>query len=142
MRKFAFFLLFAALALNSHAQKVVKLTITDNLSSASRFSYGKPKPAAPKDHFYLLSDKGTQVLFYAEVAPSDSVGVKTTLKFVAYKTDGGKDEWVDERSIELKPGQSYAMTAINFFSTGTYRVTVTSDNSNEAQAVGTFIISK
>lgn len=134
--------IFFCLSFHAGAQKVAKLTITDNLSSASRFSYSKPKPAAAKDHFYLLTDKGTQVLFYAELLPGDSLSTKQWVKFTAYKTDGGKDEWVDDRNIELKPGQSYAMVAMNFFTTGTFKVVVTGAKEGENLAEGTFLITK
>ena len=134
------FLLFAS---NISAQKVTKLTITDNLSTASRFSYGKAKPAPAKDHFYILSDKGTQVLFYAELNSTDSTSLSySTLKFTAYKTNSGKDEWVDDRVIDIKIGSTYVMTAFNFSEIGNYKIIIGPEIGNEILAQGTFVITK
>ena len=47
----------------ANAQKVSKLTITDNLSTAGRFTLGKAKPAAPRDTFYLRR-RIVRLLFY------------------------------------------------------------------------------
>ncbi len=125
------------------AQKVSKLIITDNLSTNNKFSYGKPKPAAPKDHFYLLTEKGTQVLCYAELNSTDSINlVSQTLKFTAYKTDSGKDEWIDDRVIKVKIGGTYVMTAFNFFDIGNYKIVITQEEGTEILAQGSFLISK
>ena len=125
------------------AQKVSKLTITDNLSANNKFSYGKPKPAAPKDHFYLLTEKGTQVLCYAELNSTDSISlVSQTLKFTAYKTDSGKDEWIDDRVIKVKIGGTYVMTAFNFFNVGNYKIVISPEEGTEILAQGSFLISK
>lgn len=125
------------------AQKITKLTITDNLSASSRFSYGKPKPAAPKDHFYLLTDKGTQVLFFAELSPEDSASTPPrSLRFTAYKTDSGKDVWVDDRTIDVKAGGTYVMTAFNFNETGNFKVVITPEGAETILSQGTFVITK
>ena len=125
------------------AQKVSKLTITDNLNANNKFSYGKPKPAAPKDHFYLLTEKGTQVLCYAELNSTDSINlVSQTLKFTAYKTDSGKDEWIDDRVIKVKIGGTYVMTAFNFFYIGNYKIVISPEEGTEILAQGSFLISK
>ncbi len=138
-------LYFAAFLLTNSisAQKVTKLTITDNLSASSRFSYGKAKPAPARDHFYILSDKGTQVLFYVELNSTDSLNLRNpSLKFTAYKTDSGKDEWVDDRVIDIKIGSTYVMTAFNFSSIGNYKIIIGPEIGNEILAEGTFIITK
>ena len=125
------------------AQKVSKLTITDNLNANNKFSYGKPKPAAPKDHFYLLTEKGTQVLCYAELNSTDSINlVSQTLKFTAYKTDSGKDEWIDDRVIKVKIGGTYVMTAFNFFYIGNYKIVISPEEGTEILAQSSFLISK
>lgn len=138
-----FFLILILTFTYCSAQKVSKLTITDNLNANNKFSYGKPKPAAPKDHFYLLSDKGTQVLCYAELNSTDSINlVSQTLKFTAYKTDSGKDEWIDDRVIKVKIGGTYVMTAFNFFDIGNYKIAITQEEGSEILAQSTFLISK
>lgn len=125
------------------AQKITKLTITDNLSASSRFSYGKPKPAAPKDHFYLLTDKGTQVLFFAELSPEDSASTSSrSLRFTAYKSDAGKDVWVDDRTIDVKAGGTYVMTAFNFNEIGNFKIVITPEGSETVLSKGTFVITK
>ena len=131
------------ISFSSIAQKVSKLTITDNLSTAQKFTLGKAKPAAPKDHFYLLSDKGTQVLFYAELTNTDSASMTNpTLKFTAYTEINGKFEWVDDRVIDVKLNGTFVMTAMNFFSVGSYKIVVTPEESSEILAQGVFTITK
>jgi hypothetical protein len=135
--------IFLLCAVAASGQKVSKLTVTDNLSNAGRFTLGKAKPAAPKDHFYLLSDKGSQVLFYAELESTDSASlVHSSVKFTAYKDVNGKDEWVDDRVIEIKKDATYVMTAMNFFTTGSFKVVVTPEETNDVLAQGVFTITK
>ena len=136
-------LIFFVLTTSSKAQTISKLTITDNLSSASRFTLGKAKPAAARDTFYLLTEKGTQVLFYAELTNTDSSSlVHPSLKFTAYKDINGKFEWVDDRVIEVKRDATYSMTAINFFTTGSFKILVTPEESRDTLAQGVFTITK
>ena len=131
------------LSFSTSAQKVSKLTITDNLSTAGRFTLGKSKPAAPKDTFYLLTPKGTQVLFYVDLQNTDSASlVNPTLKFTAYKDQNGKFEWVDDRLIDVKKDATFVMTAFNFFTTGSFRITITPEESAEVLAQGFFSIMK
>ncbi len=125
------------------AQKVSKLTITDNLNTNSRFTLGKAKPAAPRDTFYLLSEKGTQVLFFAALQNSDSVSfVHHAVKFTAYKEINGKFEWVDDKVLNLKMDETYVMTAFNFFATGSFKIIITPEESSEILAQGVFAITK
>lgn len=125
------------------AQTVSKLTITDNLAASSKFGYGKPKPAAAKQVFSILPDKGTQVLFYADLVSSDSLPEEYKLKFTAYKTGGEKEEWVDDRELNVKKTASYSLTAINFFKEGQYKIVVTPANDQQKiLASGTFSIIK
>jgi hypothetical protein len=136
-------LLLSLISFTAEAQKVSKLTITDNLSTAGRFTLGKAKPAAPKDTFYLLTEKGTQVLFYAELQNTDSISlVHPTLKFTAYKDQNGKSEWVDDRVIDVKKDGTYVMTAFNFFTTGSFKIVITPEESSEVLAQGVFAITK
>ncbi|HNQ61774.1 MAG TPA: hypothetical protein PKJ62_05240 [Bacteroidia bacterium] len=128
---------------SSKAQTISKLTITDNLAASSKFGYGKPKPAEPKDEFVMIEDKGTQVLFYADVTPSESLPDAYKLVFTAYKMSSGKDEWVDERLLDVKKTSTYALTAVNFFDTGTYKIVITNNNDKEKiLAEGNFKILK
>ncbi len=125
------------------AQTISKLTITDNLAASSKFGYGKPKPAPAKDQFEMVEEKGTQVLFYADIVPSETSTEVFKLLFVAYRTDGGKDEWVDERLLDIKKTSTYALTAVNFFTEGSYKVIVTNnENKNQILAQGNFTILK
>lgn len=142
--KFAMLLmLLSVTTFTVQAQKVSKLTITDNLSTTGRFTLGKAKPASPKDHFYLLSEKGTQVLFYAELTSTDSSSlINRTLKFTAYKDVHGKDEWVDDRVIDVKTDATYLMTAFNFFTIGSFKILITPEETNEILAQGIFTITK
>jgi len=127
----------------ANAQKVSKLTITDNLSTAGRFTLGKAKPAAPRDTFYLLTEKGTQVLFYADLINTDSLQLThPSLKFTAYKDINGKFEWVDDRVIDVKTDATFVMTAINFFSTGSYKILITPEETADSLSQGTFTITK
>lgn len=138
-------LLFTSLLLASglFAQTVTKLTITDNLAASSKFGYGKPKPAAAKEIFTILPDKGTQVLFYADMTPSDSLPEEFRLKFTAYKTESDKEEWIDDRELKVKRTATYALTAINFFNEGNYKIVVTkADVPGSILASGTFTITK
>ncbi len=136
-------LLLSLISFSAKAQKVSKLTITDNLSTAGRFTLGKPKPAAPRDTFYLLTEKGTQVLFYAELQGTDSASlIHPTLKFTAYKDLNGKSEWVDDRVIDVKKDGTYVMTAFNFFTTGSFKIIISPEESNEILAQGIFTITK
>lgn len=136
-------LLLSIFAITANAQKVAKLTITDNLSANGRFTLSKPKPAAPRDTFYLLTEKGTQVLFYAELQNTDSTSlIHPSIKFTAYKDMNGKFEWVDDRTIEVKRDATYSMTAINFFTTGSFKLVVTPEESGEILAQGFFTIIK
>lgn len=135
--------IFCLLFNSATAQKVAKLTITDNLSTSGRFTLAKSKPAAPKDTFYLLTEKGTQVLFYADLQNTDSSSlVHRSLKFVAYKNINGKFEWVDDKILEVKADNTYVMTAMNFFTTGAFKIVVTPEESNEVLAEGLFAITK
>ena len=134
---------FSVITLSASAQSVSKLTITDNLSTAGRFTPGKAKPAAPKDTFYLLTEKGTQVLFYANLQNTDSVSlVNTTLKFTAYKDMNGKFEWVDDKVINVNINDTYVMTAFNFFSIGSFKIEITPEESREIMAQSVFTITK
>ncbi|TAH43004.1 MAG: hypothetical protein EYC69_04045 [Bacteroidetes bacterium] len=127
----------------SQAQTVAKLTITDNLAASSKFGYGKPKPAPAKDQFEMIEDKGTQVLFYADVTPSETLPDAYRLLFTAYKLSSGKNEWVDERMLDLKKTSTYALTAVNFFDSGDYKIVITSgDNKDVVLAEGNFSIYK
>jgi len=127
----------------TNAQKVSKLTITDNLNMTGRFTLGKPKPEAPKDTFYLLTEKGTQVLFYAELQNTDSVSlVHPALKFTAYKDQNGKSEWVVDKIIDVKQDATYVMTAFNFFTTGAFKIIITPEESKDVLAQGDFTITK
>ncbi len=136
-------LLFSFLSFTAEAQKVSKLTITDNLSPASRFTLGKAKPAAPRDTFYLLTEKGTQVLFYAELQNTDSASlVHPTLKFTAYKDQNGKSEWVDDKVLDVKKDETFVMTAFNFLTTGSFKIVITPVESSEILAQGVFAITK
>lgn len=128
---------------NLSAQSVSKLTVTDNLAASSKFGYGKPKPAAPKATFTMLPEKGTQVLFYTDLVPSDTLPDEFMLKFTAFKMNGGKDEWVDDRELKVKKMATYSLTAINFFNEGNYKIVVTrADNPQNILASGTFTINK
>ncbi|MBK9542514.1 MAG: hypothetical protein IPO49_09375 [Bacteroidetes bacterium] len=125
------------------SQSVAKLTITDNLAASSKFGYGKPKPAAPKDIFTMLPEKGTQVLFYAELIPSDALPDEFRLKFTAYKENSGKEEWVDDRELKVKKTSTYSLAAINFFKEGNYKIVITNaDDQTKILATGTFTINK
>lgn len=143
MFKHPFLLLALLCSLHSKAQNVTKLTITDNLASSSKFGYGKPKPAAPKDHFQILPEKGTQVLFFADLLASDSLPETYQLKFTAYKINGSTEVWVDDRVMNVKKTSSSTLTAINFFEEGNYRINIT-DNSDpkKVYASGTFVITR
>lgn len=128
---------------NLSAQSVSKLTVTDNLAASSKFGYGKPKPAAPKASFTMLPEKGTQVLFYTDLVPSDTLPDEFMLKFTAFKLNGDKDEWVDDRELKVKKMATYSLTAINFFNEGNYKIVVTrADNPQNILASGTFTINK
>ncbi len=113
------------------AQTITKLTITDNLSSSSKFGYGKPKPAPAKDQFEMIDEKGTQVLFYTEITPSETLPEMYQLVFTAYKVISGKDEWVDERLLDVKKTSTYALTAVNFFEAGQYKIVITTNEKKE-----------
>lgn len=127
----------------SDAQTISKLTITDNLAAASKFGYGKPKPAPAKDHFEMIEEKGTQVLFFADMTPSETLPETYSLVFTAYNTSSGKDEWVDERLIDLKKTSTYALTAVNFFQSGTYKIIITTNNNKDnILAEGVFTVMK
>lgn len=142
-----FFLIFLCLLLSfsdsAKCQTVSKLIITDNLAAQSKFGYGKPKPAAPKDHFIILPDKGTQVLFFAEMDTTKSPEKAYKLKFSAYRTNDNKIEWIDERDVDMKATSSVALSAFNFFDEGNYKIVVTpvSDLKN-VLSEATFVISK
>jgi len=143
MIRFVLFIVLLAFCNHSHAQNVSKLTITDNLAASSKFGYGKPKPAPAKDQFEMIEEKGTQVLFYADVTPSESLPEIYKLSFTAYKISSGKDEWVDERTLDLKKTSTYALTAVNFFDSGDYKIVITpSDNKDLILAEGNFSIHK
>jgi hypothetical protein len=142
--RFALFGLFILIAQTSilYAQEVSKLIITDNLAASNKFGYGKPKPSPPKEVFTLIEDKGTQVVFFADVVPSTDLPDKYTLKFTAYKTDSGKDEWVDDREMEMKKTSAYTVIAFNFFEAGHYKMIISSGITQKQLAQGTFTIEK
>ena len=130
------------LSITVHAQEVKKLIITDNLASANKVSFGKPKPAAPKDQFVLaVEDKGTQVLFYVDLVPNPDIK-PYILKFTAYKTGNGKDELVDEKELPTKNTAGYALMAFNFFETGKYKVIVTDETGKKFYTAGEFSVIK
>ena len=132
-----------AICLSSEAQTISKLIITDNLAASSKSGYGKPKPAEPKEEFEMIEAKGTQVLFYAEMTPSETLPEIYKLVFTAYRMNAGKDEWVDERLLDVKRTSTYALTAVNFFDIGTYKIVITNDNDKEKiLAEGNFKILK
>jgi len=137
------FICLLLLSVSLEAQTISKLTITDNLSSSSKFGYGKPKPAAPKSHFVMMEEKGTQVLFYAELLPEELLPDSYNLVFTAYKDFQGKETWVDERVLGVKKSSGYALTAMNFFETGEYKVFITVDNNKDKiLAEGKFTVAK
>ncbi len=143
MKSIILLFLLLCLSIFSRAQTISKLIITDNLSSSSKFGYGKPKPAAPKDQFVMVEEKGTQVLFYAEMLPSDELSDIYKLLFTAYRLNSGTNEWVDERLLEVKKTSTYALTAINFFNEGQYKIVVsTNENKDHILAEGNFHINK
>ena len=132
-----------SLSIFCHAQTISKLTITDNLSASSKFTVGKPKPAAAKDQFELIEDKGTQVLFYTDLNPDESLPETYTLLFTAYLLKGGSEVWVDERLLNVKRTASFAKTAVYFFDPGQYKIVVTKDSNKEViLAKGDFTILK
>ncbi len=143
MIRFTLFIILIFLCGQSQGQTVVKLTITDNLAASSKFGYGKPKPAPAKDQFEMIEEKGTQVLFYADVTPSESLPDVYRLLFTAYRLNSGKNEWVDERLLDLKKTSTYALTAVNFFDSGDYKIVITSsENKDIVLAEGIFSIHK
>ncbi len=143
MKPSLFLISLLLLTLSLEAQTISKLTITDNLSSSSKFGYGKPKPAAPKDHFVMMEERGTQVLFYADMLPEELLPDSYNLVFTAYKEYQGKETWIDERVLAVKKSSAYALTAINFFETGNYKVLITAEtNKDKILAEGKFTIGK
>jgi hypothetical protein len=137
------FICLLLLSVSLEAQTISKLTITDNLSSSSKFGYGKPKPAAPKSHFVMMEEKGTQVLFYAELLSEELLPDSYNLVFTAFKDFQGKETWVDERVLGVKKSSGYALTAMNFFETGDYKILITVDNNKDKiLAEGKFTIGK
>lgn len=143
MKRVLLFVFALSVCTYAKAQTISKLTITDNLASSSKFGYGKPKPAAAKEEFEMIEEKGTQVLFYADVAPSEELPDIYKLLFTAYKINSGKDEWIDERILDVKKTSTYALTAVNFFDSGIYKIVITrNDNKDDILAEGNFTILK
>ncbi len=128
---------------NAYSQIVSRMVITDNLSSSSKLTYGKPKPAEAKSEFFITEEKGTQVLIYTDLL-NDEVNAETfKLLFTAYKTGKEKEEWVDDRIIDVKKSSSYSLTAFNFFEEGSYRITVCRNESrSKILAEGMFQVKK
>lgn len=121
------------------AQTVSKLVVTDNLAASSKFGYGKPKPAAPKEVFTILPEKGTQVLVYTELVPSDELAETYSIWFSVYLVKGGEEKWVDDRVMQVKKTASHTLTAFNLFETGEYSIKVSTHSPPKTfLATGTF----
>jgi hypothetical protein len=131
-RKFSFclssallFILFLIQPERTIAQRVSKLTITDNLSAASALSYGTPKPAAPRDQFVLNGDKGAKVLVYLQLEPDSSLPAGFQFRYLVNRMVASKEEWVDERVLPVKSTAKYSMAAFTLFDPGRYHFVVT-----------------
>ena len=82
-------------------------------------------------------------MFYADLINTDSLQLThPSLKFTAYKDIIGKFEWVDDRVIDVKTDATFVMTAINFFSTGSYKILITPEETADSLSQGTFTITK
>ncbi len=119
----SFLWLFAAQV--AWSQKVTKVTITDQLSAASALSYGTPKPAAAKDKFVLAGDKGAKVLVYLSLEPDSMMQPGFGFKYTVNRSQDGKEEWIDERLLALKPTARYSMAAFTLTEPGRYHFLVT-----------------
>ncbi|MCC7232473.1 MAG: hypothetical protein IT242_05975 [Bacteroidia bacterium] len=125
------------------AQQVNKLIITDNLSNASKFGYGKPKPAPPRDTFAIMPEKGTQVLVFVDLTPDPSLPEQYKLRFTVYKLSGDQPVWVDDRVMDQKRTSTWCLTAFNLFDTGNYQVVLSpSDDKGKILAHGDFKVIK
>lgn len=127
----------------SRAQEVARMVITDHLASSNKVSMSKPKPAAAKENFRLVSDeKGTQVMIYLDMIPKENLPDLYVLKFFAFKVVNGKNEPVDDRELPVKKSATFALSAFNFFDEGSYKIIVTDQSEKQNLAEGVFTISR
>jgi hypothetical protein len=137
------FILLLIIASKADAQVALSLTITDNIITDA-FSFGPPKPAAPKSTFSVSGEKGIQVFFYFNASGTsalDKSGYRVRL--TAYKTNNDKEEWANEMTYLLRKDDKYGIVAMNFFDPGQYRISI-SDNIDKSNilATGSFSIEK
>ena len=137
------FILFFIIVSKADAQIALSLTITDNVITDA-FSFGSPKPAAPKSTFTVSGEKGIQVFFYFDAtgtATLDKSGYRVRL--IAYRTDNDKEEWMNEMSYLLRKDDKYGIVAMNFFTPGQYKIAI-SDNVDRSNilATGNFVLEK
>jgi hypothetical protein len=137
------FILFLTVFQQAKAQVSLSLIITDNIIT-NAFTFEPPKPAAPKSVFKVAEDKGTQVFFYFNsTGTTDLTKAGYRVRLIAYKTDSGKDEWVNEMTYLLRKDDKYGVVAMNFFNPGNYKITI-SDNVDRSKllATGNFSVEK
>ena len=83
------------------------------------------KPAVAKDKFVLAGDKGAKVLVYLSLEPDSMMQPGFGFKYTVNRSQDGKEEWIDERLLALKPTARYSMAAFTLTEPGRYHFLVT-----------------